>query len=615
MKLVFPTRSLVSANSRQRQSGQVAVLFAISLVVLVFAGGLAIDGGFGLFQYRQAQNAADFASQAGANALVSNCDDGSVPAPITGAQLVQVIDDEVDHNSPDSAVPSTNPNKNWSAYYLNSTGGTFDVTPGDDTVIASASIIPAGACGVHVSVQPKWPPFIAQIMGFTHLQTAAAAAAVNNIASKGGATSIVALGENGAHTILEAGNGFFNVTGTIFDNANGWLNAGESTWSNSDCTPSACADTIDGKENGDMDVAGDIDAAAKIPWDWCFTGDTPADPAKCSANNTTISYTAWAGGQGQYTTDPIATDPEAPPEPTSGDAYCPGQGVLTDPAHPGGVYVPGVYTKAVVITGNATFENCSQALGQTGGGTVYEGLYVFEKGLEIMPALGDTVSGSGVVFYTDKTVPKKIDGVQNSGDGEPVLPAAVNSASCGSPGNSDNCNVDSSCGTVCNQPNPVASQGLNDVVEIGGQGTVNITAPTSGTYDDFLIWNSASNVANIGLDALPTDTASITLGGIIYDNSDQTGQVLSGSGCGNTCETYWGNDSGVPYLPGGMLVAGYGLDSSTGETCSTGAHCNVTINGLATVDLFQTQGYTDLNITGSGYQIPGIAGSGASLYS
>jgi hypothetical protein len=595
----------------------VAVLFAISLVVLVFAGGLALDGGFGLFQYRQAQNAADFAAEGGAQALSSNCDGGTVPAPISGGQLVEVIDDLVNHNSPNSAVPATDTTKNWSAIYLNSSSQPFDISPGDDTVSASTGIIPAGACGVHVTVDPEWPPFIAQIMGFTHLETAAGAAAVNNVGYQGEATSIVALAENGAHTILEAGNGTFNVIGTTFDNANGFLNTEDATWNSSDCDPTACSDTIDGKQNGKMNIQGDLDAAAVVPFDWCFGGDTPpnanlvlpaVNTATCSANNTTITYSKWYGNQGQRTTDPIQTSDTAPPPPTADDAVCPG---FTTPttytSNPtSGVFSPGVYNYTVVITGNAQFQNCSQVLGQPDTGTVYEGLYDFPDGLVIMPGAGDSVTGNGVTFYT-QNVPSTIDGIQNVGDGEPVLPAAVNSTSCSS--GSDNCNPDQSASstcTTCEEANPVGAQGLDDSVEIGGTGTVNLSAPDSGTYDDFLIWQDSSIEANIGLDTLPTDSASITLGGIIYDNSDQQGQIL-----GN--ETYWGNGSGIPFLPGGMLVAGFGVDSTTGMTCSSSTPCDVTINGLADVDVFQTQGNTDLNINGTGYEIPGIAGSGATL--
>lgn len=53
-------------NSARRQSGQVLVLFAISLTVVISMAGLAVDGGNGLTQRRNAQNTADFAAMAGA---------------------------------------------------------------------------------------------------------------------------------------------------------------------------------------------------------------------------------------------------------------------------------------------------------------------------------------------------------------------------------------------------------------------------------------------------------------------------------------------------------------------------------------------------------------------
>ena len=49
-----------------RSDGQVIVLFALSLVVIILAVGLVIDGGTALSQRRASQNASDFAALGGA---------------------------------------------------------------------------------------------------------------------------------------------------------------------------------------------------------------------------------------------------------------------------------------------------------------------------------------------------------------------------------------------------------------------------------------------------------------------------------------------------------------------------------------------------------------------
>ncbi|MHB1525260.1 MAG: pilus assembly protein TadG-related protein [Candidatus Dormibacteria bacterium] len=636
----LPRRNLgVPPSTRTRQQGQVMVLFSLSLLVLLLAVGIAIDGGFGLLQYRQAQNAADFAAEAGATALQSNCDGALSPAPVTGTQVVAVLDDEVNINSPAAAVPAGSATKHWTAYYLSNTqypNGQYKplYAPGTSTpvtVTTSSGVVPVGACGVHISVQPQWPPFIAQIMGVTQLKTVTGASAVNTVVQGGPLTSIVSLGENGAHTILMAGDGQFKVTGTIFDNANGCLDTHCDMWGR--------PDVIDGKQSGTMTDYGNIESYANPPWDGCFgtASNTPGPPAGsgnppapwnsavCSSNNTTIKYYNWQGGYTQYTSDPLASDASLP-QPSSADAYCPGHSVHNyppdyTPPTPGGVptYSPGVYNGTVKVTGNANFLNCSQVLGQTGGATSYTGLYDFKKGLVLRPAAaGDTVTGNQVLFFTQQP-PDTINGVKNQGNGEPVI-GGFNGTCPPSPSNNsnDNCNAVNSPAeqAIGWNPNPVGPQGLNDSVEMGGGGTINLTGPNSGTWLGFLLWQKRNVTANFGFDAMLGDSANITLGGIVYNNSNMTGQVLGH-------ETYWGeggSQNGIPFVPGGMLVAGFGIDSQTGMTCegSQPGHgstplnptgCHVTINGLATVDMFQTQGDTILNITGSTFHIPGIQGS------
>ncbi len=60
-----------------RRSGQMIVLFALSLIAIVLVVGLVVDGGFAFAQRRTAQNAADFAAIAGTRIVAER---GSVTA-------------------------------------------------------------------------------------------------------------------------------------------------------------------------------------------------------------------------------------------------------------------------------------------------------------------------------------------------------------------------------------------------------------------------------------------------------------------------------------------------------------------------------------------------------
>ncbi|HVB14129.1 MAG TPA: pilus assembly protein TadG-related protein [Candidatus Dormibacteraeota bacterium] len=711
-------RMVASRHGRPSQVGQVTVLFAISLVVLVVGVGIAIDGGYGLLQYRQAQNAADFAAEGAAQALYPNCT--NIGTPVAANELIYDINALVTNNSPSTTTTGPGP-WGWTGYYLASTklplllnGNQIPIYtggyPGGDA--------PAGACGVHLSVTPQWPPFIAQMVGLTKLRTAAGASAVNLGVAGGPQTSIVALAENGAHTILMAGEGVFDVAGTIFDNSNGCLNyVSPGTYPNESiagkCSDWGASDILDGKQSGTMYDWGNLQysTAVSAPWDACFNNSAaktnapvpapspfpganpPTNPPQndqaCSANNTNVWTNDWfTNGKAPYQSNPLTS----PPAPVPADAGCNGEtvnpatGTVGAPSYPAGtvVYYPGDYTSPVVITGNAVFYNCSQTTGLAAS-PPNPGIFYFDQGLAIRPVAGDTVQGTSVLLATQDPIPNgkiasaasTITGVDNGytnlGDGEPTIGRGSGNCTISQTGETcttspgyrytcpnngpagTNCNSDdnATCGnSVCfsenaykggpavscsSQPNSCLLQGLNDSLQIGGQGTVTLSSPLDGDWNQFVYWQesqvydtvsggdygcptgSASGAvcANIGLDNLLGDTANITLNGVLVDATDIQGQNPSN-------EQYWGGNASLPFVPGGMLVAGFGIATGptgssygewgTGFTCdpkrtSTGGSCDVTINGLADVGMFQTQGYAQLAIDGSGVAIPGVTGS------
>jgi Flp pilus assembly protein TadG len=61
-------------TSRERERGQVLVLFALSLIAIIAMVGLVLDGGSAFAQRRSEQNAADLAALAGANNYLLNHD-------------------------------------------------------------------------------------------------------------------------------------------------------------------------------------------------------------------------------------------------------------------------------------------------------------------------------------------------------------------------------------------------------------------------------------------------------------------------------------------------------------------------------------------------------------
>ena len=658
------------------------ILFAISLLVLVMIVGVAIDGGFGLLQYRQAQNAADFASEAAAQALYPQCTDtGTMP---TGSDIVADINAVVAPNSPSTAV--TFPNYGWSGYYLNAHNQPLTVSGHDVPIYqpgtGNPTTPPIGACGVHLNVAPQWPPFVAQIMGVTRLRTAAGASALNPVTGNGPTTSIASLGEHGAHTILMAGKGVFEVEGTIYDNSDGCLAPGAPL----NCSTWGQGDVIDGKQGGVMYDWGQLEysaAAVSNPWDSCFSGisesaaagknsgnvpsswpvanpsaNPPSYDIQCSPPNnlsgatTTISTDIWVDGWVSSGQKQITNQlPASPQDPVPGNAGCGDPSLDGHTSTSGGVttYYPGVYPNPVVITGNAVFDNCSQELG-TNAVPPQPGIFYFDQGVAIEPGAGDTVSGTGVLLVAAAPIPDSAL-ANNVGDGEPYIGYGSKNCTINSQGDEvcnnaagkgygcssshsvtswagTNCNADdnAACGTGCFHPNPVSSgqvsctqypvscagQGLNDSIYIGGQGTVNLSKPLDGPYNQFLLWQISSNMANIGLDNRLGDSSQITLDGVLVDDSNPSGQNLSN-------EQYWGGEAGVPFIPGGMLLAGYGIaggSAGTNFTCGPGqpgygtpSGCNVTINGLAMVDMFQTEGYTQLAIDGTGAPLPGLGSS------
>lgn len=73
----------MASRTRDRQRGQMLVLFTIALVAIIAMVGLVIDGGAAYGQRRGQQNAADLAALAGADALINGQDATSAALLVT----------------------------------------------------------------------------------------------------------------------------------------------------------------------------------------------------------------------------------------------------------------------------------------------------------------------------------------------------------------------------------------------------------------------------------------------------------------------------------------------------------------------------------------------------
>lgn len=151
-----PSRAATAAAPRRHEGGQILVMFALLLPVLVAALAVLVDGGYLYGQRRSAQNGADAAALAGAMAVgaTGGCNG--------------------------SATPSAN--------YLALRNG----APGPTiTYTVTSSLTPPGGptlpvCQVGVATAITSAPFLSGIMGRTSLQAGAAAtAAIAGISTYG----------------------------------------------------------------------------------------------------------------------------------------------------------------------------------------------------------------------------------------------------------------------------------------------------------------------------------------------------------------------------------------------------------------------------------------------
>lgn len=154
------------------QRGQVLVIVAIGLVVIVAMVGIVIDGGFAWGKQRETQNGADSAAEAGAVVLAANLA-GTSPAKTDADVLAAVNAAGASNkigNSPDAWYTDIDGN-------LLNTAGAIVANEADAATVGNG-LIPPNASGVRVVGSQTFDTFLARVIGFTQFTSNAEAVAV-----------------------------------------------------------------------------------------------------------------------------------------------------------------------------------------------------------------------------------------------------------------------------------------------------------------------------------------------------------------------------------------------------------------------------------------------------
>jgi hypothetical protein len=157
-------------SNEPHERGQVLVIVAMSLIVLIALVGLVIDGGLAWGHQRNTQNVADATAKAGATVLAERL----AGATRTDADVLSAVDATADANDLDELV----------AYYtddqgrlLTSAGGLAANT--STAALVGGGAIPANTAGVMSEGELEFETILARVIGFDEFKTVATATAIS----------------------------------------------------------------------------------------------------------------------------------------------------------------------------------------------------------------------------------------------------------------------------------------------------------------------------------------------------------------------------------------------------------------------------------------------------
>jgi hypothetical protein len=159
------------AHHNSSPRGQVVVIVATGMIVIVALVGLVIDGGFAWGQQRKAQNGADAAAEAAAVVIAQSLKGAQVTDGDVGCAVEQTA----------AANGLANPTAiytDWEGNFLVPQTTVGDCDPG------RGAAIPIGAQGVKAQGDREFETFLARVIGFNEFTTSATATAVAGVPSE-----------------------------------------------------------------------------------------------------------------------------------------------------------------------------------------------------------------------------------------------------------------------------------------------------------------------------------------------------------------------------------------------------------------------------------------------
>jgi Flp pilus assembly protein TadG len=163
-------RFVTRARSNEPR-GQVVVIVALAMVIMVAMVGLVVDGGYAWGRQRQTQNASDAASEAGAVVLAQN---------IAGVQPAKT---DADVDAAVTAVLDSNGTARKAAYYTDVSGNLLTpagvaTTNADEAALVGGGAIPPGGAGVETIGLQTFDTFLARVIGVNQFTATTPATAV-----------------------------------------------------------------------------------------------------------------------------------------------------------------------------------------------------------------------------------------------------------------------------------------------------------------------------------------------------------------------------------------------------------------------------------------------------
>lgn len=219
----------MNAFQRPAERGQVLIIVAGGLIVLILAVGLVIDTGIGFMNRRGNQNTADLAAMAGTKVIA---DHYVTNTSLGGPDIYTAINASAATNG-----CSTGGGCNWTAQYVKPNGPGAELDLG---AVTAADPMPYGAQGVRVLIQRNPETFFMRVIGINSVHVEARATAMTATVPNLPAGQVLPIGTN-PPSDYEPGQTYELTAGKDAPGNFGWLSWDGSnsagTLADSICTP------------------------------------------------------------------------------------------------------------------------------------------------------------------------------------------------------------------------------------------------------------------------------------------------------------------------------------------------------------------------------------------